>query len=134
MSPKMGNSSETSSSQNVQPKYKGLFTSHIAPTSRAYFILFSFFVGVLMLTTGSVFYHVIYIRPMSGTHPMHTPPLPLAIVLICGGVMAILTSFGVACKYGFDDGDDSLEEETYNFYKDDVLDHQHQYNTSEPPV
>lgn len=124
--------SEKPSSQNVETKYKGLFTSQMAPTSRAYCILFSFFIGVLMITTGSVFYHVIHIQPMSGMHPMHTPPLSLACGLILGGILTVLASFGIAWKYGFDDGDDSLEEDLYSFSKDDVLDQQHQCPSKEP--
>ncbi|XP_047487420.1 circadian locomoter output cycles protein kaput-like [Penaeus chinensis] len=107
-------------------RYTGLFTSQMAPTSRAYCILLSFFVGVLMLTAGSVFYHVILIRPMSGSHPMHTPPLPLACGLILAGAATVLGSFFVAWRYGFDDGDDSLEDDLYSFTKDDVLDQCHQ--------
>nr|XP_027230544.1 hybrid signal transduction histidine kinase L-like [Penaeus vannamei] len=109
-----------------QLRYTGLFTSQMAPTSRAYCILLSFFVGVLMLTAGSVFYHVILIRPMSGAHPMHTPPLPLAAGLILAGAATVLGSCFVAWRYGFDDGDDSLEDDLYSFTKDDVLDQRHQ--------
>lgn len=82
-----------------QLRYTGLFTSQMAPTSRAYCILLSFFVGVLMLTAGSVFYHVILIRPMSGSHPMHTPPLPLACGLILAGAATVLGSFFVAWRW-----------------------------------
>ncbi|XP_047487674.1 putative cyclin-dependent serine/threonine-protein kinase DDB_G0272797/DDB_G0274007 isoform X2 [Penaeus chinensis] len=107
-------------------RYTGLFTSQMAPTSRAYCILLSFFVGVLMLTAGSVFYHVILIRPMSGSHPMHTPPLPLACGLILAGAATVLGSFFVAWRYGFDDGDDSLEDDLYSLAKDDVLEQTHE--------
>lgn len=63
---------------------------------------------------------------------MHTPPLSLACGLILGGILTVLASFGIAWKYGFDDGDDSLEEDLYSFSKDDVLDQQHQCPSKEP--
>ncbi|XP_066969690.1 uncharacterized protein [Macrobrachium rosenbergii] len=137
MSPSNSSSSSggTSNSKKGQTRYKGLFSHQMAPTSRAYLILFSFFCGVLMITTGSVFYHVITMRPMSGMHPMHTPPLPLACTLIVGGILTVLASFGIAWKYGFDDGDDSLEDDLAPFSKEDVLDEQYQSISKEgPPV
>ncbi|XP_068244046.1 uncharacterized protein [Palaemon carinicauda] len=119
----------------TQTKYKGLFTPQTAPTSRAYCILFGFFVGVVMITMGSVFYHVILSRPMSGTHPIHTPPLPLASGLITLGILMIVLSAAVTWKLGLDDGDDSLEEDLlYPFAKDDVLDEHHQCSSHNPPV
>ncbi|XP_064116019.1 uncharacterized protein LOC135221924 [Macrobrachium nipponense] len=124
-------------SKNVwqtQTKYKGLFTPQTAPTSRAYCILFSFFLGVVMITMGSVFYHVILSRPMSGTHPIHTPPLPLASGLISMGILMVLCSVAVTWRFGLDDGDDSLEEDSsYAFAKDDVLDQHHQCSRHNPP-
>ncbi|XP_076054797.1 uncharacterized protein LOC143033350 [Oratosquilla oratoria] len=105
-------------------RYKGLFTSSMAPTHRAYCVLFSFFIGVLLLTAGSIFYHLILMRPMSGTHAMHTPPAPLALALLAAGIFAIVASCAVAWRYGLDDGDDSLEDDLIAFAKDDVLEHQ----------
>ncbi|XP_068244628.1 uncharacterized protein [Palaemon carinicauda] len=116
----------------TQTRYKGLFTSQMAPTSRAYCILFSFFIGVLMITMGSVFYHVIEIRPMSGMHPIHTPPVALACVLIAMGILLVLVSMGVAWKLGMDDGDDSLEDDAFAFAKDDILDQFHQCPPKNP--
>lgn len=80
-------------------KYKGLFSPQAAPTTRAYCLLISFLIGTLMLTAGSVFYHVILSKPMSGSHPMHTPPLALALSLIIGGVLTLLSCLAVAWKY-----------------------------------
>ncbi|KAK7085308.1 hypothetical protein SK128_024808 [Halocaridina rubra] len=106
----------------------------MAPTSRAYCILFSFFFGILMLTAGSVFYHVIALRPLSGMQVMHTPPIPLAVFLILGGILSIITSILVAWKFGFDDGDDSIEDDNNAFANEDVLDQQYQIMTKIPPV
>ncbi|XP_066968922.1 uncharacterized protein [Macrobrachium rosenbergii] len=108
-------------------KYKGLFTSQNAPTSRAYCVLFSFFVGVLLVTMGSVFYHVILNRPMSGMHPIHTPPMPLACALVAAGIFMVLLSVGIVWRYGLDDGDDSLEDDVQIFAKDDVLEEQRRH-------
>lgn len=116
----------------TQTRYKGLFTSQMAPTSRAYCILFSFFIGVLMITMGSVFYHVIEIKPMSGVHPIHTPPVALACTLIAAGIVLVLLSVGVAWKLGMDDGDDSLEDDSFAFAKDDILDQYHQFPPKNP--
>ncbi|KAG7155709.1 uncharacterized protein LOC121854665 [Homarus americanus] len=125
-----GNSNSRSTSKQV--RYKGLFTPQVAPTTRAYCLLLSFLLGTLMLTAGSVFYHVIQSKPMSGSHPMHTPPLPLALFLLAAGIATLLSCFTVAWKYGFDDGDESLEEDLYSFAKDDVLDQQYS-STCETP-
>ncbi|XP_069156763.1 uncharacterized protein [Procambarus clarkii] len=120
-----------------QIRYKGLFTPQVAPTTRAYCLLLSFLVGTLMLTAGSVFYHVILSKPMSGSHLMHTPPVPLALFLMAAGIITLLACFFVAWRFGFDDGDETLEEDMYSFAKDDVLDQQ--YNSTietpkDPPV
>ncbi|KAK7076570.1 hypothetical protein SK128_001646 [Halocaridina rubra] len=125
---------DISATKNVKTRYKGLFASHMAPTSRAYCILFSFFIGILMITAGSVFYHVNTLTPSNGMHLIHTPPIPLAIFLILGGILSVIASFVVALKYGFDDGDDSLEEDQFSFAKDDVLDQHHQCQSKLPPV
>ncbi|CAL4122825.1 unnamed protein product, partial [Meganyctiphanes norvegica] len=102
-------------------RYKGLFTSDDAPTGRAYCILFSFFTGVLLITVGSVFIRVKLMHPMSGIHPMHTPPWPLALGLIAVGLFTVLTSCATVYRYGLDDGDDSLlEEDHLSFAKDDI--------------
>ncbi|XP_068244567.1 uncharacterized protein [Palaemon carinicauda] len=126
MSPKSQHSTKVTTKVVCQTKtsYKGLFTYHKSPTSRAYCVLFSFFVGVLMITMGSVFYHVIIIRPMSGMRPIHTPPMPLACGLVAMGILMVLISVGIVCRYGLDDGDDSLEDDTHTFAKDDLLDEQ----------
>ncbi|KAK8750124.1 hypothetical protein OTU49_015248 [Cherax quadricarinatus] len=136
-----GSLSDTSASGrrtlSRQIRYKGLFTPQVAPTTRAYCLLLSFLLGTLLLTAGSVFYHVILSRPMSGSHLMHTPPLPLALVLITAGVVILLSCAFVAWKYGFDDGDETLEEDMYSFAKDDVLDQQYRStleNPKDPPV
>ncbi|XP_068244026.1 uncharacterized protein [Palaemon carinicauda] len=118
----------------TQARYKGLFPSHTAPTSRGYFILFSFFVGVLMITMGSVFYHVILIRPMSGTYPLRTPSMPLACGLIAMGILMVLLSIGITWKYGFDDGDNSLDEDSQALTKDDILEQTHQCSPKSPSV
>ncbi|XP_064116464.1 uncharacterized protein LOC135222296 [Macrobrachium nipponense] len=115
-------------------KYKGLFSSQNAPTSRAYCVLFSFFVGVLLVTMGSVFYHVILNRPMSGMRPIHTPPMPLACILVATGIFMVLLSIGIVWRYGLDDGDDSLEDDMYIIAKDDVLEDQHHFSQKIPPV
>ncbi|KAG0726758.1 hypothetical protein GWK47_004213 [Chionoecetes opilio] len=106
-------------------RYKGLFSPQAAPTTRAYCLLLSFLIGTLMLTAGSVFYHVILSRPMSGSHPMHTPPLALALTLILCGVVTLLSCFLVAWKYGFDDGDDAVEDDLYILAVEDVLAQRH---------
>ncbi|XP_066968923.1 uncharacterized protein [Macrobrachium rosenbergii] len=120
--------------RHTRARYKGLFTSHTAPTSRGYCILFSFVIGVLMITMGSVFYHVILIRPMSGTYPLRTPSMPLACGLIAMGILMVFLSIGITWRYGFDDGDDSLEEDSHALAKDDVLDQNHQCPPKNPPV
>ncbi|CAL4088244.1 unnamed protein product [Meganyctiphanes norvegica] len=113
-------------------RYKGLFTPNVAPTRRAYCILFSFVCGVVLLTVGSVFAHVILIHPMSGTRPMHTPPWPMAMCLIVSGVLTVLISCMTAWRYGMDDGDESLLEDDYCSYsKEDPFDHE--YGTSRNP-
>lgn len=134
MSLESSDGSNVRSSKVVGTRYKGLFTSQMAPTSRAYFILFSFFIGVLMITAGSVFYHVNFIQPVSGTHPLHTPPLTLAIFLIAGGIIIVIAGFVVAWRFGFDDGDDSLEDDQHAFAKEDALDQQYQGIHKTPPA
>ncbi|XP_063842045.1 uncharacterized protein LOC135089848 isoform X2 [Scylla paramamosain] len=106
-------------------RYRGLFSPQAAPTTRAYCLLISFLIGTLMLTAGSVFYHVILSKPMSGAHPMHTPPLALALSLIVGGLITLLTCLLIAWKYGFDDGDDAIEDDLYVLAAEDVLAQRH---------
>ncbi|XP_064116316.1 uncharacterized protein LOC135222077 [Macrobrachium nipponense] len=136
MPPRSHSSSEGHGINALQTRarYKGLFTYHTAPTSRGYCILFTFVVGVLMITMGSVFYHVILIRPMSGTYPLHTPSMPLACSLIAMGFVLVFLSIGVTWKFGFDDGDNSLEEDSCSLAKDDVLDQNHQNSLKNPPA
>ncbi|XP_068244033.1 uncharacterized protein [Palaemon carinicauda] len=137
MAPKSLSSSEGHSTNalQTQARYKGLFTYHTAPTSRGYCILFTLVSGILMITMGSVFYHVILIRPMSGTYPLHTPSMPLACSLIAMGVLLIFLSIGVTWKFGFDDGDNSLEDDSCSLTKDDALDQSHQQiSQKNPPV
>ncbi|XP_068244031.1 uncharacterized protein [Palaemon carinicauda] len=116
--------------------YKGLFSSRGAPTTRAYFILFSFFLGVLLITLGAVFYNVILIQPIGGKPmpPVHVPPVPIACTLVIMGILTILLSIGVAWRYGLDDGDDSLDEDKFTLAQEDVLDQHHRCTAKNDPV
>ncbi|XP_064116319.1 uncharacterized protein LOC135222080 [Macrobrachium nipponense] len=115
--------SKTNGTMPLGSRYKGLFSSRNAPTARAYFILFSFFLGVLLITLGAVFCNVILTQPPpGGAHVIHVPPVPVACALIVFGVVCFLSSIGTAWRYGFDDGDD----EKFTFAQDDVLDQHHQ--------
>ncbi|XP_071519310.1 uncharacterized protein [Panulirus ornatus] len=112
-------------------RYKGLFSPEAAPTTRAYCLLLSLLLGALMVTAGSVFYHVILTQPMSGSRPMHTPPLALALGLILAGLATLLAVATVAYRLGCDDGDDTLEDDLYYLARDDDPHHDHDHD---PPV
>lgn len=107
-------------------RYRGLFAPRQAPTTRAYCTLFGFTGGVVLLTAGSVFCSVIARHPQSGGHPMHTPPLPLALATIVAGVVMVAASLLAVWRYGMDDGDDALEDETQFVVCNDALDHLYQ--------
>ncbi|XP_066968917.1 uncharacterized protein [Macrobrachium rosenbergii] len=127
--------SATNGNVQVGSLYKGLFSSRSAPTTRAYFILFSFFLGILLITLGAVFYNVILTQPPSGgAHVIHVPPVPIACTLIIFGVLTLLSSIGIAWRYGFDDGDESIDDEKYTFAQEDVLDQHYQRVAKNLPV
>lgn len=89
---------KSSSSMLRQMRYNGLFSPQAAPNTRGYCLLLSFLTATLMLTTGSVFFHVILRHPVSGSHPMHTPSLPLALALVTGGTLLLITCLTIVWR------------------------------------